>query len=97
VEPMERDTLRDLALALRDQGHRVVVLATAPDAGGAAIVAAVTPDSGFDASGLLEGAKALIKGGGGKDPILAVAGGKDAEGIDGALDTVRVAAGLGGS
>ena len=97
VEPMERDTLRDLALALRDQGHRVVVLATAPDAGGAAIVAAVAPDSGFDASGLLEGAKALIKGGGGKDPILAVAGGKDAEGIDGALDTVRVAAGLGGS
>ena len=97
VDPMERDTLRDLALSLRDRGLRVVVLATAPEAGGAAIVASVTPDSGFDASGLLDAAKALIKGGGGKDPILAVAGGKDAEGIDAALDSVRVAAGLGGS
>ena len=66
-----------------------------PEGGGAALVAAVTPDSGLDASGLLEDAKKLIKGGGGKDPILAVAGGKDADGIDAALDTVRAAAGLG--
>ena len=48
--------------------------ATAPEGGGAALVAAVTPDSGFDASALLEEAKKLIKGGGGKDPLLAVAG-----------------------
>jgi alanyl-tRNA synthetase len=95
VDGLERDTLRDLAIALRDQpGIRAVVLGTAPDGGGAALVAAVTPDSGFDASGLLEEAKKLIKGGGGKDPLLAVAGGKDAGGIDAALDTVRVAAGL---
>ena len=46
------------------------------------------------ASALLEEAKALIKGGGGKDPLLAVAGGKDADGLDAALDTVRAAAGL---
>ena len=75
-------------VALRDQpGIRAVVLGTAPDGGGAALVAAVTPDSGFDASALLEEAKALIKGGGGKDPLLAVAGGKDAEGLDAALAT----------
>ena len=97
VGPMERDTLRDLALGLRDQGLRAVVLATAPEAGGAAIVAAVMPESGFNASSLLEGAKKLIKGGGGQDPVLAVAGGKDATGIDAALDSVRAAAGLGGS
>ena len=97
VAPMERDTLRDLALGLRDQGLRAVVLATAPEAGGAAIVAAVMPESGFNASSLLEGAKRLIKGGGGQDPVLAVAGGKDAAGIDAALDSVRAAAGLGGS
>ncbi len=98
VDGLERDTLRDVALQLRDQGGlRAVVLATAPESGGAAIVAAVTPDSGFDASALLEDAKQLIKGGGGKDPILAVAGGKDAEGIDAALDAVRAAAGIAGS
>ena len=95
VDGLERDTLRDLAIALRDRaGIRAVVLATAPEGGGAALVAAVTPDSGFDASSLLEEAKKLIKGGGGKDPLLAVAGGKDADGIDAALDTVRTAAGL---
>jgi alanyl-tRNA synthetase len=98
VDGLERDTLRDIALALRDQsGLRAVVLGTAPESGGAALVAAVTPDSGFDASVLLEEAKKLIKGGGGKDPLLAVAGGKDAEGIDAALDAVRAAAGIGGS
>ena len=90
VDGLERDTLRDVALQLRDQfGLRAVVLATAPESGGAALVAAVAPDSGFDASALLEDAKKLIKGGGGKDPVLAVAGGKDAEGIDAALDAVR--------
>jgi alanyl-tRNA synthetase len=95
VDDLERDTLRDLALTLRDQnGLRAVVLATAPESGGAAIVAAVTPDSGLDASALLEEAKQLIKGGGGRDPLLAVAGGKDAAGIDAALEAVREAAGL---
>jgi alanyl-tRNA synthetase len=95
VDGLERDTLRDLAVALRDQaGIRAVVLGTAPEGGGAALVSAVRPDSGFDASALLDDAKRLIKGGGGKDPLLAVAGGKDADGIDAALDTVRVAAGI---
>jgi alanyl-tRNA synthetase len=94
VEGLERDGLRDLAVALRDQGLKAVVLGTAPEGGGAALVAAVTPESGLHASGLLEEARSLIKGGGGKDPLLAVAGGKDAAGLDAALDTVRAAAGL---
>ncbi len=95
VDGLERDTLRDLALALRDMpGVRAVVLGTAPEGGGAALVSAVTPDSGFDASALLEEAKKLIKGGGGKDPFLAVAGGKDSAGLDPALDSVRAAAGI---
>jgi len=94
VDGLDRDGLRDLAVALRQRdGIRAVVLGTAPEGGGAALVAAVTPDSGFDASALLEGAKKLIKGGGGKDPLLAVAGGKDADGIDPALEAVRAATG----
>jgi alanyl-tRNA synthetase len=95
VEGVERDTLRDLAVALRDTpGVRAVVLGTAPAGGGAAIVSAVTPDSGLHASELLTEAKALIKGGGGNDASLAVAGGKDADGLDAALASVRSAAGL---
>ena len=50
VDGLERDTLRDIASALRDKdGLRAVVLGTAPEGGGAALVAAVTPDSGLDA------------------------------------------------
>ncbi|MDQ2648141.1 MAG: alanine--tRNA ligase [Actinomycetota bacterium] len=95
VDGIERDTLREMAVALRDTpGIRGVVLGSAPEGGGAAIVAAVNSDSGLHASELIEGAKALIKGGGGKDPLLAVAGGKDAGGLDAALATVRSAAGL---
>jgi alanyl-tRNA synthetase len=98
VDDVERDVLRDIALTLRDKGGlRAVVLGTAPEGGGAALVAAVTPDSGLNASDLLEEAKKLIKGGGGKDPLLAVAGGKDADGLDAALASVRVAAGIDGS
>ena len=94
VDGLDRDTVRDLAVALRDQpGMRAVVLGTAPEGGGAALVAAVVADSGFHASELLRDAKALIKGGGGNDPLLAVAGGKDAEGLDAALASVRAAAG----
>ena len=62
-----------------------MVLGTAPEGGGAALVAAVTPESGLNAADLLEEGKKLIKGGGGKDPLLAVAGGKDADGLDAAL------------
>jgi alanyl-tRNA synthetase len=94
VDGLDRDTVRDLAVALRDQpGMRAVVLGTAPEGGGAALVAAVTAESGFHASDLLQDAKALIKGGGGNDALLAVAGGKDAEGLDAALASVRAAAG----
>lgn len=95
VDGVERDTLREMAVALRDKPEiRAVVLASAPEGGGAAMVAAVTPDSGLHASDLLDGVKALIKGGGGKDPLLAVAGGKDPDGLDAALAVVRAAAGL---
>ena len=63
VDGLERDTLRDIALALRDKdGLRAVVLATAPEGGGAALVAAVTPDSGLDASGAARGGQEADQG-----------------------------------
>ncbi|MGZ4716872.1 MAG: alanine--tRNA ligase [Acidimicrobiales bacterium] len=95
VDGLERDDLRELALAVRDHpGIRGVVLGSAPPGGGAAIVSAVTADSGLHASELIADAAKLVKGGTGKNAELAVAGGKDPEALDAALDVVRAAAGI---
>ncbi len=95
VDGLERDAVRDLAVALRDRpGIRAVVLGSAPPRGGVALAAAVTPDSGLDAGALIADAAKLVKGGGGRDPLLAAAGGKDPGQLDAALDEVRRAAGL---
>ena len=95
VDAMERDQLHELAVALRDKPEvRAVVLGSAPEAGGVALVAAVSPDSGLDASDLLADAAKAVKGGGGKGAALATAGGKDPEALDEALDMARRAAGL---
>jgi alanyl-tRNA synthetase len=87
-----REELRDLAVAVRDQpGVNVVVLGGAPEGGGAALVAAVTKDSGFNAGDLIKDAARTIGGGGGKNADLAVAGGRDPARLDEALDQVRQA------
>jgi len=90
VDCESRNDLRDLAVALRDRpGMRVVVLGSSPGGKGAALVAAVTPDSGLNASGLISEATRTIGGGGGKGDELAVAGGRDPERLPDALDQVR--------
>ena len=94
-DEVERDALRDLALAVRDQaGVRAVVLGGAPPGGGVALVAAVEKGSGLVASDLIRAAAKVVGGGGGKDPIVATAGGRDASKLDEALDLARSAAGL---
>ena len=93
VDGIDRDALRDLACAVRDRdGIRAVVLGGAPEGGGAALVSAVDNDSGLHAGELIADASKAIKGGGGKGPDLAVAGGKDPEGVDEALNLARQAA-----
>ncbi len=95
VEGVTRDELRDLALDVRQRpGVRGAVLGAAPDGGGAALVAAVRPDSGFNAGELIAEAAKLIQGGAGRAPEVAIAGGKDSSKLDDALDVVRKAAGL---
>jgi alanyl-tRNA synthetase len=90
VEAEDRNALRDLAVALRDRPDmRVVVLGSSPGGKGAALVAAVTPDSGWNAAELIADATRTIGGGGGKGAELAVAGGRDPDGIPAALDQVR--------
>ncbi len=95
IDGMSRDQLKDLAVAVRNREEvNAVVLGGAADGGGAALVAAVVPDGGPEAGTLIaDGAKA-IKGGGGKGADLAMAGGKDPDGVDHALDLARKAAGI---
>jgi alanyl-tRNA synthetase len=94
-DDVERDALRDLALAVRDQpGVRAVVLGGTPPAGGVALVAAVERDSGLVASALIGDAAKAVGGGGGKDPIVATAGGRNPSRLDEALDLARAAAGV---
>jgi alanyl-tRNA synthetase len=95
VEGLDRDAVRSLALAVRDQpGIRAVVLGAAPEAGGVALVAAANHGSGLHAGDLIADAARTIGGGGGKGADLAVAGGRDPDRLDEALDEVRRAAGL---
>jgi alanyl-tRNA synthetase len=95
---MGRDDLKDLAVAVRDQaGIRGVVLIGEPDTGGVALIGATTKDSGLNASALIAEAAKATGGGGGTDPVLATAGGRDASKIDEALALARTAAGLGGA
>ena len=83
------DQLRDLAQAVRTQGSlRVVVLGGSPD-GTKASLAVAADGSASHAGDLVRQIAPLLGGGGGGRPELAVAGGKDPSGIDGALDEAR--------
>ncbi len=90
VDGVDRNDLKDLAIAVRDQpGINVVVIAGAPAGGGAAVVSAVTPEAGIEAGALVAPAAKEIQGGGGKGKDLAMAGGKNADGLDAALEVAR--------
>jgi alanyl-tRNA synthetase len=83
------DQLRDLAQAVRIQGGlRVVVLGGSPD-GTKASLAVAADGTAVQAGDLVKKIAPLVDGGGGGKPELAVAGGKDPSGIDGALAEAR--------
>jgi len=95
VDGLDRDGLRDLAVAVRDaDGVRAVVIIGEPVGGGVGLVSAVAADSGLNAGELIAASAKTVGGGGGKAPDLAVAGGRDPAKIDEALDQARGAAGL---
>lgn len=93
VVDLDRNGLRDLALSVREHpGVDAVVLGTALDSGGAALVSAVTKQGGFNAGLLIAKAKKTIGGGGKPGDEFAVAGGSNPEALDKALEEARDAA-----
>jgi len=94
VDGLGPNDLKELAVTVRSHlDVNAVVLGGSPGSG-AALVAAVTPNSGLNAGNLLSDAAKAIRGGGGKGPEIAVAGGKDANGVDEALALAAIAAGV---
>src|SRR2546421_411506 len=90
VDELAPEQLRELALSIRQQpGVRAAVVVGSPDGQRASLVAAVTKDSGLVASDLIAEAAKAVGGGTGRNPELAVAGGRDATRIDEALALVR--------
>ena len=97
IDGLDRDSLRDLAVAIRDKGVDSVALVTALDGGGVALVSAVTDSSPLHAGDWLAPAAKLVGGGGKKAPDLSVAGGRDPEQIDAALELLTESAAEAGS
>ena len=90
VDELAPEQLRELALSIRQQpGVRAAVVLGSPDGQRVSLVAAVTKDSGLVASDLIADAARAVGGGTGRNPDLAVAGGRDATRIDEALALVR--------
>ena len=74
------DALRSVAQELQRRGRRLVVLVGASDDD--KVVLVVATDGSLDAVALVKDLAALVGGGGGGSVRLAVAGGRDASGID---------------
>ncbi len=90
VDRLDRGALRQLADRLRNQlGSGVVVLGT-PAEGKVSLVAMVSADltDRIRAGDLIRDVAPLVQGGGGGKPQMAEAGGKDPDGLPGALERV---------
>ncbi|HLI43212.1 MAG TPA: alanine--tRNA ligase, partial [Acidimicrobiales bacterium] len=87
---LEPEELREVALSLRDRpGMRAAALAGVTGEGRVSLVVAVTSEAGLDARAAASAAASAIGGGGGGSPELATAGGRNAAGLDAALEILR--------
>ncbi|MDR2715025.1 MAG: alanine--tRNA ligase [Coriobacteriales bacterium] len=99
IDGLEVDDLRSTWDSLREAlgDAAAAVLATKRLEGSPLILAAATAravEGGFDAGAVIKHAAPLIKGGGGGKSTMAQAGGKDAAGLDAALDAARALLGV---
>ena len=79
VDGYSGEQLRTLAQNLQRRGRRAVVVVGASDA---KVSLAVASDETLDAQATVKSLAGLVGGGGGGSPRLALAGGRDVEGID---------------
>jgi alanyl-tRNA synthetase len=87
-DSFEPDALRTLAQAVqRHDGVRAVALGGSPD--GAKVALVVVTDGAPNATEVVRALGAIVGGGGGGSPQLAVAGGKDVSRVDEALAEAR--------
>ena len=82
VDGYAGDQLRSLAQDLQQRGRRVVVLVGSSDD---KVSIAVASDDSLDAQGAVKQLATFVGGGGGGSPRVALAGGRDAAGIDAVL------------
>ena len=92
VDGIDPGDLRELALAVRQQGVRRVALLGETPSGGVSLAAAVGPDEGIPAADLIKDAARAVGGGGGGKGDVATAGGKDPSGLDEAMRIATEAA-----
>jgi alanyl-tRNA synthetase len=92
VDGLSPGDLRELAVAVRQQGVDAVVLGGISDTGGVSLVAAVLATSGRVAGDLIRDAARAVGGGGGGKGDIATAGGKNPDGLDEALRIAEAAA-----
>jgi alanyl-tRNA synthetase len=91
----DQGQLRELATAIRVMpGVRAVVLGGSPGLGKVSLIAAVAGGQDLVASDLIAEAARIVGGGGGPNPELAMAGGRDPSRLDEALSVVRQKLGL---
>jgi len=93
VTDLSAELLRQVALQLREGDNHVVVLGSVRDGKPNLAVAISTNLTGrLDAPTLVRAAGKLIQGGGGGHPTLAMAGGKNPDGVDAAVkEAIRMA------
>ena len=91
VKEMDADSLKQVAYQLRTMNEKLLVVFGTIEGGKPNLTVALSDDlvaSGLQAGKLVREAAALIQGGGGGQPSLAQAGGKNCDGIAAAVDKV---------
>ncbi len=95
IKPTDAGSLRNAWDVLRGRMAKpgaVVLAAVSEKDGNPLLLAAGTQeavDAGFNAGAVIKAISGNIKGGGGGKPTMAQAGGKDASGLEAALDAAR--------
>ncbi len=88
---LEADSIKNIAFQLRAENQNLIVVAGTEYQGKPLLTVAISDDvkaQGYNAGMMVKNAAKLIQGGGGGQPHFAQAGGKNAEGLKAAVDSI---------